>query len=273
MSKQIRVALSGSGTKASAHVGALQAVIDAGFSIKELCGTSGGALVGALFACGMSVADLRALAMTMDWAPLMSGSIWSILTGKGYSSGAALLNFMMDKTGGKTFADLDVELTIVSSDISNEVPYLFSKSLTPSTSVALAGRASASIPIFFRPVVIGSAVLADGGLVSNCPVDELTIDSIPRLGIELAGKNSPLIPGKYGINKLAPHLIDLMIQSTEDAHITIGKMSGATVAQVPCGWASPLDRKMPLALRQELYDAGYAATAAALKTIPISVAA
>lgn len=267
MMSPIRVALSGSGTKAPAHVGALQAIIDAGFTIKELCGTSGGALVSALFAAGMPMKDLHSLAMTMNWAPLMSGSLWSIITGKGYSSGNALLQFMTENTGGKMFDDIGIDLTIVSSDVSNEVPYLFSKTLTPKTSLALAGRASASIPIFFEPVVIGNAVLADGGLVSNCPVDELTVDDAPRIGIDLAGKNSPLKAGQYGLTKLAPHLIDLMIQSTEDAHIAIGKMRGAHIAQVPCGYASPLDRNMDFATRARLYADGYAATKAALANI------
>jgi len=273
MMKPIRVALSGSGTKAPAHVGALQACIDAGFWPKEVCGTSGGALVAALFACGMSMSDLHSLAMTMSWAPLMSGSLWSIITGKGYSSGDALLKFMTEKTGGKIFADLDIDLTIVASDISNEVPYLFSNKLTPGMPIAVAGRASASIPIFFEPVIIGTAVLVDGGLVSNCPVDELTVDDVPRVGIDLAGKNSPLKPGQYGLTKLAPHLIDLMIQSTEDAHITIGKMKGAVIAQVPCGYASPLDRNMAFATRARLYADGYASTAAALKTLSEPVTA
>lgn len=273
MPKKIRVALSGSGTKAPAHVGALAAIEAAGYEIVELAGTSGGALCASLYACGMDAAALKSLVMTMDWAPLMSGSIWSIITGKGFSSGNALLQFMTEKTAGKTFEELDIELTIVSSDISNEVPFMFSKALTPKTAIALAGRASASIPIFFQPVVIGNAVLVDGGLVSNCPVDELTIDDAPRIGIDLAGKNSPLLPGQYGLTKLAPHLIDLMIQSTEDAHISIGKMQGASIAQVQCGFASPLDRNMDLVARQKLFDAGYNATAAALKTLPVTVTA
>lgn len=271
MAKSIRIALSGSGTKAPAHVGALQAIVDAGYSIVELCGTSGGALVSALYASGMGLPALRQLAMTMDWTPLMSGSLLSIITGKGYSNGKALLNFMTTNTGGKTFEDLPIDLTIMSSDISNEVPFIFSKALTPKTPIALAGRASASIPIFFEPVVIGDAVLVDGGLVSNCPVDQLTIDGSPRLGIELAGKDSPF-DGSYGLTKLAPHLIDLMIQSTEDAHIAIGKLQGAMVAQVPCGYASPLDRNMLISIRVQLFNDGYTAAAAAIKTIEAKAA-
>lgn len=262
--KPIRVALSGSGTKVGAHIGALQAVVDAGYTIVELAGTSGGSIVSALYACGMPLPVMHDLALKMDWSSMMGMSPLSVMRLHGWCSGDNLLDFLCMKTHNKTFAELDIDLTIVASDISNEVPFLFSKKLTPSVPVSLAARSSASIPIVFAPIVMGDAVLNDGGLVVNLPVDLLTNDDIPRIGIELTGKRTPLKPGKYTLNKVIPHLIDLMIQSTEDAHISIGKMQGAVIAQVECGWASSLDRKMPLDIRQKLFDAGYAATKAAL---------
>ncbi|MDB5985157.1 MAG: patatin-like phospholipase family protein [Nevskia sp.] len=210
MKPKIRVALSGSGTKAPAHVGALAAIEAAGYEIVELAGTSGGALCAGLYACGLKAAALRALVMEMDWAPLMAVSPWSILAGKGYCSGDALLKFMTSQTGGKTFADLEIDLTIMASDVSSEVPYRFDRQLTPAIPVALAGRASASIPIVFAPVLIGSAVLMDGGLVVNLPVDLLMIDDTPRIGVELTSQCEPFKPGHHGLNKIVPHLIDLM---------------------------------------------------------------
>lgn len=258
--RPIRVALSGSGTKISAHIGALQAIVDAGYTIVEIAGTSGGSICAALFACGMPLEVLHRLAMTMDFAPLMAMSPWSILTGKGYCSGANLLRFLEMKTHNRKFSDLGVHLTIVSSDVSNERPHIFSNELTPDTLVALASRASASIPIVYVPVLIGDAVLMDGGMVSNLPVDLLKVDAAPRIGIELTAQCSPFMPGRHGLNKVVPHLIDLMIQSTEDAHISIGKLHGATVAQVETGFASSLDRKMPRATRERLYEVGYTTT-------------
>lgn len=265
--KPIRVALSGSGTKISAHIGALFAVVDAGYTIVEIAGTSGGSICAALYACGMPLDKIHSLAMTMDFAPLMGVSPWSILSGKGYCSGNNLLAFLRTKTQGKRFSDLDIDLTIVSSDVSNERPHIFSRETTPDVCVALASRASASIPIVFEPVLIGDAVLMDGGMVSNLPVDLLHVDDYPRIGIELTAQSSPFKPGHHGLNKIVPHLIDLMIQSTEDAHISIGKLHGATVAQVETGFASSLDRKMPKDIRQKLFDNGYASTAQALANL------
>jgi NTE family protein len=267
MSKQIRVALSGSGTKAPAHAGALQAILDAGYSIPQISGTSGGSLVASLYACGMPMAEIKDLLLTLDWSTLMDGSFMAVISGNGYSNGDNLLAFMSEKTGGKLFSILDIDLIVVSSDVSNEVPYIFSKELTPDIPVSLAARASASIPIYFEPVVIGNAVLCDGGMVSNCPVDKLTVDSIPRLGIELIGKDSPLPRGKTSVVDIAPHLIDLMIQSTEDAHIAIADQTGARTIQIECGYAGSLDKHMPLSIRKRLFYDGYAATQKALEGI------
>ena len=104
----------------------------------------------------------------------------------------------------------------------------------------------------------------DGGLVVNLPVDLLQIDGTPRIGIELTAKCEPFKAGHHGLNKIVPHLIDLMIQSTEDAHIQIGTMQGAALAQVDTSFASSLDRKMDYATRQRLYQNGYMATSEAL---------
>ena len=56
MMKPIRVALSGSGFRLGAQLGALQAISDAGFEIVQIAGASGGSIVAALFASGMSLA-------------------------------------------------------------------------------------------------------------------------------------------------------------------------------------------------------------------------
>lgn len=69
MSNRIRVALSGSGFRLGAHLGALQAIVDAGYEVVELAGTSGGSIVSAMFAGGMKLADMHELCMQMDWSP------------------------------------------------------------------------------------------------------------------------------------------------------------------------------------------------------------
>lgn len=270
MLKPIRVALSGSGFRLGAHVGALQAIDDAGYDVVELAGTSGGSIVASLYAAGMTLAEMRQMLMEMDWAPMMSFSPWALLTRQAFCSGSALLDFLQRHIGGKTFADLSIELKVIASDLLTEREFEFGRSSTPAAPVALAARASASIPVVFAPVSFGCTLLVDGGCTDNLPASNLTVDDVPRLGIYLESADTPLLPGAYGLRTLAPRIIDLLLASNEASHIALDAHAGATIVTVPTGYASSLDRNMPVATRQRLYDDGYGATKEALDKIGIT---
>jgi len=270
MVKPIRVAFSGSGFKVPAHVGALQAIYDAGYAPLEVAGTSGGSICAALVACGMSLSDLRTLALTYDWSDMMSFSPLAALRFRGFCDGKTLLAWLNEHTGGKTFAQTGIELKAVASNIANEGAFDFSRVTTPDVPVATAVRASTSIPFVFEPVTVGDALLADGGMVNNIPVDRLTVDDVPRLGVQLISLEIPLKPKV----RLWPHqfimrLIDLMLSACESTHVSAAQAAGARMAFVETGFASTLDRNMPLEIRQRLFDAGYAATQAALSKVAV----
>jgi NTE family protein len=262
--KPIRVALSGSGFRLSAHLGALWAIVEAGYTIVELAGTSGGSIVAALYASGMNLKDMHKLCMSLDWSPMMRFSPWSMVMGKGLCSGDALQRFLLQVTRGKTFAELDVEFKAIAADLLTEKEFQFSRERTPDVPIAVAARASASIPIVFPPVECAGAVLVDGGTCDNVPASDLTVDEVRRIGIYLVSDDEPLKPGRYSLRTLAPRIIDLMLSSNEAAHVALDMANGAEIVRVPTGYASSFDRNMPAALRQQLFDDGYAETARAL---------
>jgi len=267
MSKPIRVAFSGSGFKVPAHVGALQAIADAGYQPVELAGTSGGSICAALYAAGMSLSDMKTLALTHNWSNMMSFSPLAALRMRGFCDGKTLLAWMRDHTGGKTFAELAIDLTAVASNIANEGAFDFSRTATPDVPIALAVRSSTSIPFVFEPVVVGAALLSDGGMVNNIPVDRLKVDSVPRLGVQLVSMELPLKPkAQMWPQQFAMRLIDLMLSACESTHVSAAQAAGACMAFVETGYASTLDRNMPLEIRQRLFDDGYAATKEALAT-------
>ncbi|MBX9900795.1 MAG: patatin-like phospholipase family protein [Burkholderiaceae bacterium] len=143
---------------------------------------------------------------------------------------------------------------------------------TPDLPVAIAARASASIPIVYSPVQLTKesvrpVMLMDGGMVNNIPIDQLTIDSVPRLGIQLVSKSSPLAAGSHSLFDIAPRVINLMMSSNENTHIDLGLQIGAQVAFVETGYAGGLDRNMSTQMRQRLFDDGYAATTLKLAEI------
>jgi NTE family protein len=105
----IRIALSGSGFRLPAHVGALKAVLDADYKPVEISATSGGAIVASFYAAGISLTDMQELALTMDWSPMMRFSPWTLLTKQALCDGDALLDLLTKHTEGKTFAALGAD--------------------------------------------------------------------------------------------------------------------------------------------------------------------
>ncbi|GAC1315555.1 MAG: hypothetical protein NVSMB28_00220 [Collimonas sp.] len=273
--KPLRVALSGSGFKFPAHVGALLAIRDAGYTPVEIAGTSGGSIVATLAASGMPLDAMCKLTLSHDWSGMLSFSPWSLLTNLGYCSGNALLDWITKNTGGKTFADLDIDLIVMASNVATEQPFEFSKTATPNVPVALAARASASIPFVYAPVTMGNmdntadtpVMLMDGGMVNNIPVDKLTVDAIPRIGIQLVAKQSSLGAGTHSIFDIAPRVIDQILSANENTHVELDEQDGAKFAFVETSYASGLDRNMPPAIRTRLMQGGYETTKNALAAL------
>ena len=177
--------LSGGGAKGISHVGVLKALEDMGVPKPSLVvGTSMGAIVGGLYACGMSAKDMARfiideLAITeyLDSfvfrleGPLgrifQAGQILgSLATRPGIDPGQKILRLFERLTGEKTFAETEIPFRCNAVDLVSGQEIIFS-----SGSVARAMRASMSFPVFFEPLWEGPLCLVDGGLADNMPVD------------------------------------------------------------------------------------------------------
>ena len=258
MSKLIRVAFSGSGFKFPVHVGALLAIRDTGFAPVEYAGTSGGSIIAALAASGMPLDDMKKLALTNDWSKMLTASWLSMLTGKGYCDGSYMLDWLTQNTKGMKFRDLPVDLVIMSSDITNAKPFRWAKDTTPDALVALAARASASIPFVYTPVQHNGVYSVDGGVENNLPVMQLVQDYIPRIGIDLVSKDATLTdmsPAAVGAR-----LLNMMLGAAESTQALLSLHTGSQIAYVETGYASGLDRNMDAATRAKLFNDGYYGT-------------
>ncbi|MFD1029641.1 patatin-like phospholipase family protein [Paraburkholderia sabiae] len=262
--------MSGSGFRLGAHLGALQAIVDAGYEIVELAGTSGGSIVAAMFAGGMKLTDMRELCMRLDWSSIMRFSPWAVLRHQALCGGKALEAFLERGTGGRTFINSPLDLKIIAADLLTEREFLFSRATTPTVPIAVAARASASIPVVFPPVACSGALLVDGGTCDNVPASDLTVDDVPRVGIYLVSDDTALRPGNHGLCTLAPRIIDLMLAANEAAHVELDVKNGVTIVRVQTGYASSFDRNMAPAVRRRLYNDGYAATKAAIGAMPVA---
>lgn len=264
MEKLAKVAFSGSGFRLPAHIGALQAFHDEGFTITEVAGTSGGSIVAALFACGMSSDAMLRLALTYDWSTLLTFEPYSgFVKHRSYCSGDALLAFLQKYTKGAAFKDLKVKLRIIASDLVTEGEVEFSQDTSPSMPVAMAARASASIPFVYAPVQFGQYVLVDGGVCDNIPVTHLSKGG-QQFGVYLESG----IVAKVLIEPvdMLERAVDMILASSEYAHM--GEDKKATMIKVNTGSAGSLNTTMSYAARLALFNAGYQAASSVLRQSP-----
>ncbi len=161
---KVGVALSGGTAKSVAHVGVLKALVEGGIPIDYVAGTSGGSIVGAMFASGMPMSTLEATATTMSWRKLISIRLSRL----GFVSSEAIEQFVTEMVGDITFADLKIPMKVVAANLVTGEKKVFS-----SGPLALAVRASCSIPQIYLPVMVDGEYCVDGGLSEYLPVETL----------------------------------------------------------------------------------------------------
>jgi NTE family protein len=158
---KIGLALGGGAARGFAHIGVIKALEAQGIVPDIIVGTSAGAVVGALYASGLSGFDLQKVALDIDEAQIGD---WS-LPDRGVFKGEALQNFVNRAVGNRPLEKLPRSFSVVATDLKSGESVLFRSGNT-----GMAVRASSAVPGVFQPVNINGRDYVDGGLVSPIPV-------------------------------------------------------------------------------------------------------
>ena len=253
--KQIRVALSGSGFRFPAHVGALSAIDDMGYEVIELAGTSGGSIVGSMYCAGKTSAELKDIMFTTDFKPMLSFNLCA-LHSFSYCDGEAFTSFVQSVIGADTtFGDLKIPLRVAASDIRADAHFIFD---APDQNVSLAVKASAAVPFLFSPVIMGDKYLIDGGACYDTPIDLLKDDSVLKLGIKLTSK--PDTAPVKGMLSIFLRTLNTIYDQADAEHINFGKLEGAIFSFVDTGTVGSFNNDLTQEERQQLFDSGYSTT-------------
>jgi NTE family protein len=193
---RICLVLSGGGARGIAHVGVLKVLEELRIPIDCIAGTSMGAVVGGLYAAGMSARDIESTIRSLDWqeafrdAPPRRDLAFRrkqddrnflvrlplglkhgrILLPKGFIQGQKLqetlrqLTLPFDNT--TNFDHLPTPFRAVATDLVDGSAVLLDKG-----DLAIAMRASISAPGVFAPVEYQGRLLVDGGLAENLPIN------------------------------------------------------------------------------------------------------
>lgn len=209
---RIGLVLGGGGARGAAHIGVLRELERMHIPIDAIAGTSMGAIVGGLYASGMTPDQIEALMKSIDWADAFNDDAQredlsfrrkqddesflvkfdvGIKDGElqlprgiiqGQKLSLILRQQLLPVSHIKQFDQLPTPFRAVASDlVTGEARQLKDGDL------GLAMRASMSAPGIFAPVVVGDWTLVDGGLVGNVPVNairEMDVDLIIAVDVE-----------------------------------------------------------------------------------------
>ena len=159
--KSVGIAFSGGAARGFAHLGVLKEFERASLQIDMIAGTSSGALVGVLYASGLSLERIEAIGRSLTW---LKDIVSPVLPTYGILSTAKLGRFIRETLPVKRFSDLKIPLSVMTVDILSRRECVFS---TGRLDIAI--QASCSVPGIFKPVAYRDMLLVDGGIMSNLP--------------------------------------------------------------------------------------------------------
>ncbi len=186
MNNQTRftLVLGGGGMKGVAHVGVLQALTDRGLVPTQIVGSSVGALVGAGWSAGKSIAELREVAIALHRRDVFAVA-HADMAFKRMRSPALFRRDPLDAlvqrlVGDVTFQELRHPLVVNTVDINSGMQVFWGLDGLDEVPVRDAVFASCALPGYLPPREIRGRFYADGATVDNLPVGTARI-----LGAEL----------------------------------------------------------------------------------------
>ncbi len=249
-----KVAFSGAGVLGRIHCGAICAFMDLGITITEVAGTSAGSIAAALVACEKTSDEIRAIALADLPGGILGYEPLAIFS-QGYNSGKIFLKYCQSIFGDVRFSNLNIPLTIVATDINGGGAYRFSNKDTPDVLLSDACRASSSVPFFFSPHFVNGIKLLDGGMCQNVPVDQLSKDDTPRLGIEVM--HGVVVGTTKTLIGLAGQSVTTMLASNEGNLTAWAQETGAKILQVNADPYSFMSPSLTLEQKTDLFERGY----------------
>ncbi len=161
--KKISLVLGSGGARGYAHIGVIEELLAQGYEIKSIAGSSMGALVGALYACG-KLDEFKTWTLTLDIFSVAKLLDFSF-TGTGIIQGDKVFHVIEKIIGDVLIEDLSIPYTAVATDLIKQKEVWIQKGR-----LIDAIRASIAIPTVFTPKKIADRYLIDGGVLNPLPI-------------------------------------------------------------------------------------------------------
>jgi NTE family protein len=193
----IGIALGGGFARGIAHIGVLKVLEEEGIPVSMVAGTSVGALIGAAYCSGLTIAELEEVARKVRFNTFAR---WT-LSRCGFATNDRMVSFLTRTLKVHVFEQLRIPLAVTATDFNTGEGVVFR-----SGSIIDPVRASCAYPGMFLPVEIRGRWLMDGMLshpVPTCPLRDMGAERV--LAVHLKGQWSKTTAPR--------HLFDVIGQS------------------------------------------------------------
>lgn len=163
--KKIALVLSGGSAYGFAHIGILKILLENNVLPDIIVGTSMGAIIGGLFASGISIDEMENILTNFSRSKIVDISLFTMFK-KGLLQGSKVTKILEGLIGDKNIEDCPIKFACISSDLRTGEKVVFSNG-----NMVTAIRSSMSVPGIFSPVELDGRFLVDGGVADNLPVD------------------------------------------------------------------------------------------------------
>jgi NTE family protein len=253
---RIGLVLSGGGARGLSHVGVLKVLERAQVPVDVIAGTSMGAIIGGLYASGMTAGQLEAELLKIDWDAVFSNRVGrpllsqrrkeedfeispvleigmrdgelraplGAISGRGLES--LLRRYTLPVRGVRDFDKLPIPFRAVATDMETGQPIVLAQG-----DLATALRSSMSVPGVFAPTEVDGRILGDGGLVDNLPVE--TARKMGAQVLIVVNIGTPLAPRETlsSVGGLTTQMINILTE--QNVQRSLATLAPADVLIVP----------------------------------------
>ncbi len=214
------LALGSGGANGLAHIAVLQVLDEQGIVPDRIAGTSIGAVIGGLYAAGLSAEEILDIFDDVAGSPLdalsgLAGSELDLvdllqlgLSDGGLFDSGGFLRFLAGHTEARRFDELRIPLAVVATDYWSGDSVVIEEG-----PLFVAIEASMAVPGLFKPVHRGDQLLIDGGTSNPLPYDLLLDDMDLVIAVDVSGSRDPASEPEPGLTDLLFRTFSIMQQS------------------------------------------------------------
>lgn len=163
-SKDIALVLSGGAARGIAHIGVIEVLLERGYQITSVAGTSMGSVVGGVYASG-KLDEFKEWICELDMVKAMMLIDFTV-SRQGMIKGDKIFRKVQDFIPDVRIEEMEIPFAAVAAELTTREEVVFR-----SGSLYDAIRASVSIPTILTPVKTDEGLLIDGGVLNNLPVN------------------------------------------------------------------------------------------------------